>query len=106
MQEFEVTQFAGGLLLIAVLIGVFFNLWKTTRAYGGIIGSGLRRIGVGISFLAVEAIDRVTFSFSGKTIITGFLGQEYGPIAHDLVFLLGLFFITLGFLKFSSALKP
>ncbi|MBI4054178.1 MAG: hypothetical protein HY397_02510 [Candidatus Doudnabacteria bacterium] len=103
--RFEVTQFVGGLLLVAVLIGVFFNLWKTTKVYGGIIGQGLRRIGIGIVFLAIEAIDRVAENFSGYGIVAGLVGRDYNIFTHDFILLLGLFFISMGFVKFSSVLK-
>lgn len=54
----NITSLTSALLLVAVVLGVLFNLWKTTRKYGGIIGKGLRLMGTGIVFLSIEALDR------------------------------------------------
>ncbi|HLC44414.1 MAG: hypothetical protein A2722_02435 [Candidatus Doudnabacteria bacterium RIFCSPHIGHO2_01_FULL_50_11] len=101
----EITQFIVSMLLVAVIIGVVYNLWKSTRAFGGIIGQGLRQIGFGILFLVIEALDRVSVHFSNTGLVAGFAPQGYEGLVHDLLFLLGLLFVSLGFIKFSKALK-
>lgn len=94
-----------GLLLLAVIIGVVYNLWRTTSVYGGIIGQGIRRVGLGIVFLVVEATDRVVQTFGNTGVISGIFPSPLDNSAHDILFMLGLAFVALGFIKFSQALK-
>lgn len=101
----SVAELSAGLLLIAMVIGTIYNLWKTTRAYGGLIGDGMRRVGVGILFFSVEALDRVSLNFGGFGIIDGITPAPYVSIAHDALLLLGLSFVTWGFIKLSSAVQ-
>ena len=37
-------------LILVIIIGVFYNLWSSTKMYGGIIGSAIRLIGIGMLF--------------------------------------------------------
>lgn len=99
------SDITSGLLLIAVVVGAGYNLIKTTRVYGGIIGKGLQRIGFGIVFFTIEALDRIAVNFGSSSIVgqlSGFLPES---AIHDLLLLLGLFFVTIGFIKMSQALK-
>ena len=100
-----ISQIVGSWLLLGMVIGVLYNLWKTTKAYGSIIGQGLRRIGMGILFLTVEAMDRMAQNFSGSDLIGGFIPKYYLQTSHDALLLTGLFFLILGFSKLSSAMK-
>jgi len=101
----SVAQTAASSLLLVTVIGVLYNLWKTTRAYGGIIGQGLRRFGFGIIFLSVEAIDRIAQNFGSKDLLESFAPKYYIENVHDIILLLALFFLALGFSKLSSAVK-
>jgi len=103
-QGFTVTSFGVGLLTIAVVIGALYSLWKTTHAFGGIIGQGIRLIGVGSVFLAVEALDRMTTTF-GIGVIDGLVSSFYEPIAHDVLLIVALLFTLLGFTKLFSATR-
>jgi len=98
-------EMIGGLLTIAVVIGVFYNLWNATRSFGGIIGQGIRRIGIGIVFLTLEAIDRIAQNFGASGAIATLFPLEYRSVMHDSLLLVALFFLSLGFAKFSKALK-
>jgi hypothetical protein len=100
-----VVRMSASLLLIAVVIGVIYNLWKTTMAYGGLIGQGIRWVGVGIMFFSVIALDRVAQNFSQMGIVSGLVPPRYETVAQDTVLLLGLFFAAMGFVKLSSAVK-
>ena len=86
-------------LLIAVMIGVFYNLMASTRAYGGIIGKALRLIGVGILFLSIAMIERSLVNFS---VIESTLNSS---LAQDMLSLLGLIFLGFGFSKLASSTK-
>ena len=33
-----------------ILVGVFYNIWSSTKAYGGLIGMAIRLLGVGMPF--------------------------------------------------------
>lgn len=103
-QEFP-AQFVIGLLLLAVVIGVVYNLWRTTRVYGGIIGQGLRLVGLGIIFLVVVALDRVVVAFTSQGALAALAPPGYESVVHDLLFVLALLFVTLGFAKFLHALR-
>jgi len=100
-----VTQFSLSMLLIAVVIGVVFNLWKITQSFGGIIGSGMRRVGVGIIFLSIEALDRAVQAFGVIGVVNSWVPTILQPVAHDLLIVKALFFVTIGFTKFYSATK-
>ena len=99
----NITSLTSALLLIAVVLGVLVNLWKITRKYGGVIGKGLRLIGTGIVFLSIEALDRAVESLATEGIIGGIIAEPFTRVAHDLILVLALFFVTLGFVKFYSA---
>jgi len=99
----KVTGFTSALLLVFVVIGVLINLWKITRKYGGVIGKGLRLIGTGIVFLAIEAMDRAIQTFTAQGVISLIVSDPFIEIAYDLILVLALFFVTLGFVKFYSA---
>lgn len=105
LETLALPQTAGSLLLLVTVIGVVYNLWRTTRAYGGLIGQGLRWLGFGIVFLVVEALDRIAQSFGSSDLLSTFIPRYYLNNAHDALLLLGLFFLALGFSKLSSAVK-
>ncbi len=103
--QYNTTQFVWSALMLAAVVGVLYNLWRTTRAFGGIIGQGLRMIGLGIVFLSVEALDRVAQSFTDTGIISGLVSYNLNTTVHNSIFVLGLFFVALGFIRLSSAVK-
>ncbi len=85
--------------IVAVLIGVFYNLMISTKAYGGIIGKAIRLIGVGIIFFSLSAIEHslVTFSVIKPSLQSATL--------QDVMSLVGLVFLGLGFSKLASGTK-
>lgn len=85
--------------IVAVIIGVFYNLMISTQAYGGIVGKSIRLIGIGILFFSLSAIERalVNFSIIHSTFQTGLI--------QDILSLLGLVFLGLGFSKLASGTK-
>ncbi|MBX4191612.1 MAG: hypothetical protein KW804_02320 [Candidatus Doudnabacteria bacterium] len=85
--------------MLAVLIGVFYNLMISTKAYGGIVGKSIRLIGIGILFFSLSAIERalVNFSIIQATIQSG--------VIQDAMSLLGLVFLGLGFSKLATGTK-
>ncbi len=85
---------------IAVIIfGVLYNLMISTKAYGGIIGKAIRLIGVATLFFSIAALERVLVSFAiiKPTLLTLQI--------QDVLVLLGLIFVGLGFSKLASATK-
>lgn len=103
--EINPPQFIIAALLGAVVVGVVYNLWKTTRAYGGIIGQGLRLLGIGIIFFVLEALDRVIAAFTSIGVVIILSPAGYDGVTHDLLLMFGLVFAALGFMKFLRALK-
>lgn len=85
--------------IAAVLIGVFYNLMISTKAYGGIVGKAIRLIGIGIIFFSLSAIEHALVSFS---IVQPTLQSA---ILQDVMSLIGLVFLGLGFSKLASGTK-
>jgi hypothetical protein len=85
--------------IAAVLIGVFYNLMISTKAYGGIVGRAIRLIGIGITFFSLAAIEHalVTFSIIQPTL--------QSAVLQDAMSLVGLVFLGLGFSKLASGTK-
>jgi|SRR3989344_8415152 len=81
--------------VVIIVVGVTVNLWRTTRAYGGVIGFGLKWIGLGIVFFSLEALDRVLGSLS---FVNSIFAQNQN-MAHNIILLLGLLFSGIGFSK-------
>jgi len=91
-------------LMVIVIVGAIYNLWRTTRAYGGIIGNGLRRIGVGSLILVIVALDRLALNFK-VGLISGLVLEKYQSIVHDILLIAALFFILVGYNKLLSVTK-
>lgn len=79
--------------IVIIMIGAIYSLWQTSRAYGGLVGRGLRWIGTGICFFSVEALDRVLGHLS---FVTSSFGAN-AEIAHYALLLFGLLFSGIGF---------
>ncbi|HEX9502743.1 MAG TPA: hypothetical protein VF974_00260 [Patescibacteria group bacterium] len=100
MFQFESTTnlFIQGCIAV-VLIGVFYNFMITTKAYGGIVGKAIRLLGIGIIFFSLSAIEHALVNFS---IIKPTLQSA---ILQDIMSLIGLVFLGLGFSKLASGTK-
>jgi hypothetical protein len=83
-------------LIAVIIIGVFYNLWMSTRLYGGLIGSALRLLGIGMLFVTVAVIERILINLN---VITPSLNMA---LAQDLLSLTGLVFLGLGFSKLGT----
>lgn len=79
--------------IVIIVLGVIYSLWRTTKAYGGLIGSGLKWIGLGIVFFSLESLDRVL----GGLSFLGSLNPGNPEAVHNIVLILGLFFTGIGF---------
>ncbi len=88
-------------LVVVIIIGVVYSLWQTTKSYGGLIGSALKWIGLGILFFSLEALDRVLGSLS---FINGL--KAFDPtLVHYGMLLGGLLFSAIGFSKLTKVAK-
>ena len=92
-----------GLVLI-IIIGVVYSLWQTTKSYGGVIGSALKWIGVGILFFTVEALDRIFGTLANVSFVNTISIAE-PAVLHNLLLLFGLLFSGIGFSKLTRAAK-
>ena len=81
------------ILFVIIVLGVFYNLWRTTKAFGGLIGTALKWIGVGMLFFAIEALDRVL----GDVSVLSSFSPDNAELVHNAVLLLGLAFSMFGF---------
>lgn len=86
-------------LIAVIVVGVFYNLWTTTKVYGGIIGKAVRLLGFGMLFVTVAVIERVLINFS---IIQNSANLA---MAQDILNLIGLVLLALGFSKLAAATK-
>ena len=85
--------------IAVIIIGVFYNLWSSTKVYGGIIGKAIRLLGFGMLFITIGVIERVLINFH-VIISTPDLA-----LAQDILNLIGLVLLGLGFSKLASATK-
>ncbi|HEV8601504.1 MAG TPA: hypothetical protein VGQ87_02805 [Patescibacteria group bacterium] len=85
--------------IAVILIGVFYNVWLTSKSYGGLIGHAIRYLGFGLLFVTLGVIEKilVTFQVIEFTINLSML--------QDALTLIGLIFLALGFSKLASIAK-
>ena len=88
-------------LLVVIILGVVYTLWKTTRTYGGLIGSSIKWIGIGMLFFTIESADRAL----GNLSVVNLLSEPNAYLIHNIILLLGLLFCGLGFSKLTRASK-
>jgi hypothetical protein len=86
-------------LIVVILIGMLYSLWKTTRAYGGLIGRAIQLIGVGIILISIVVMEKMLVNFSVITNSENFL------LGVDVLTLVSLFFLSLGFKRLASIAK-
>lgn len=85
--------------IVVIILGVFYNLWSSTKVYGGIIGKAIRLLGLGMLFVTIGVIERVLINFH---IIAS---TPNLALAQDVLNLFGLILLGLGFSKLASATK-
>jgi hypothetical protein len=86
-------------LIIAIVLGVYYTLYVSTKLYGGLIGKAVRFIGIGMLFVTVTVLERVFINF-------GVLPNSIElSIVQDILNLLGLAFLGLGFSKLAQVNK-
>jgi hypothetical protein len=86
-------------LIVVILIGLFYSLWKTTQAYGGVIGSAIRFIGVGMILIAIVVLEKMLINFNAIVVSTNL------QLAQDTLTLLSLMFLSWGFKRLASVAK-
>lgn len=81
------------LFVIVIILGVVYSLWRTTKTYGGLVGSGLKWLGLAIVFFSLESLDRV---LGGLSFLDS-LNPDSPEVVHNVVLIFGLLFSGLGF---------
>jgi hypothetical protein len=90
--------FVQGLVLV-IIIGGFYSLHATTKAYGGLIGKAIRLLGTGMLFVVISVIEKFLLNFAiFEPTVTLSLIQ-------DAMNLLGILFLGLGFSRLAAAAK-
>jgi hypothetical protein len=84
-----------------IIVGVVYSLWKTTKVYGGLLGSAFKWIGIGMIFFSLEALDRVLGNYS----FVNSLANGNTEVWHNALLLLGLLFSAIGFSRLSRIAK-
>ena len=85
--------------IAAILIGMFYNVWISTKAYGGMIGTAVRFLALGLLFITIAVIEKILLNFG---IIIPSLELN---LTQDILTLIGLFFLAMGFSRLASAAK-
>lgn len=97
-ENFDVNLVVQG-LLGAVIIGMVYSVWATTKAYGGLIGKAVRLLGFGIVFIIIEVIEKMLINFGVLKM------NSYLALTQDILIIIALFFLTLGFSRLAIAAK-
>ncbi|HTL39504.1 MAG TPA: hypothetical protein VL306_01705 [Methylomirabilota bacterium] len=95
---------SGGNLIIqgclaAIIVGIFYTLWSSTKVYGGVIGQAIRLLGIGMLFITIAVIERILVNLN-IVVITPDVA-----LAQDILNLIGLVFLGFGFSKLGSVTK-
>ncbi|OGE81906.1 MAG: hypothetical protein A3H72_02505 [Candidatus Doudnabacteria bacterium RIFCSPLOWO2_02_FULL_48_8] len=85
--------------IAVILVGIFYNVWVSTRVYGGIIGRAVRFLGIGMLFITIAVIEKILLNFALLQATPNL------SLAQDVLTLLGLFFLAMGFSKLASVAK-
>jgi hypothetical protein len=85
--------------LAVILIGVFYNLWSSTKMYGGLIGTAVRFLGLGMLFVTIGVIERIIINFNVVA------GSANVALIQDVLTLIGLILLGIGFSKLAAATK-
>lgn len=88
-------------LVVVIIIGVIYSLWRTTKTYGGLVGAALKWIGLGMVFFSLEALDRALGNLGFVTLIS----SNYSDIIHNFLLLFGLLCSGIGFSKLTKIAK-
>ncbi len=99
--DFDPSQLNIGLiiqgLIVAIIIGMFYTVWATTRAYGGIIGKSLRFLAFGILFISIAVIEKMLVNFNVLESTSTL------SMVQDIMNLVGLGLLSWGFSKLAAA---
>lgn len=87
--------------VLIIIIGVAYSLWRTTKVYGGLIGTALKWMGLGMIFFSLEALDRVL----GPLGFVKSISVTDPEMAHNIILLLGLLFSGIGLSKLRKIAK-
>ena len=96
--ETNIWQLLVQAFVVVIVIGGVYNLWRTAKAYGGIVGSGLRWLGLGMIFFSLESIDRVL----GNLSFVDSISATNAGLIHNIILLLGLLFSGIGFSRLTK----
>ncbi|MDP4000701.1 MAG: hypothetical protein Q8P83_00440 [bacterium] len=93
------TNFIIQALIIAIVIGVYYSLYTSTKMYGGLIGTAVRYLGIGMLFITVVVLERIFINF-------GVIDSSVDiALVQDILSLIGLTFLALGFSKLAAVNK-
>ena len=93
------TTFIIQALIVAIVLGVYYSLYVSTKLYGGLIGKAIKLIGIGMLFITVTVLERIFINF-------GVLSNTIDiALLQDILNLIGLVFLGLGFSKLASVNK-
>ena len=86
-------------LIVAIVIGVYYSLYRSTKLYGGLVGLAIRYLGVGMLFISVVVLEKIFINFGVIEASVDF------SLVQDVLNLIGLVFLGIGFSKLASVNK-
>lgn len=90
------------LITLVVVGGILYSLWVGMRGFGGLIGSALKRVGVGVFLISLTTIDAVIEGISGYGSETILGDGELHEFAHQLIPLAGFIILAVGLMKITK----
>lgn len=90
------------MLTLLVVGGILYSLWVGMRGFGGIIGSALKRVGIGIFLISLTTVDAVIETASGFGSENIFGDGELHDFVHQLVPLIGFIILAVGLLRITK----
>lgn len=92
------------LVILLFVGGILYNLWNTITAFGGLIGKALKLVGIGIFLFSFDAVHKVLVHF-GVDIFEIVFSPSGAEVFHDVVVVVGLFFLAWGLSKMAKIAK-
>lgn len=86
-------------LIVVIMIGMLYTVWRTASTYGGLIGHAITLMGIGITLVSAVVLERMLINFNVIEISPNLALAQDGMTLGALVFLL------LGFRRLAAVAK-
>lgn len=94
-------EWAMQVIILALVGGILYSIFRAIQVYGGLIGNSLKFVGLGVLFLAIETVNRVLERF-----LINYTEVAFGPVGEEVFFAslkaVGFIFLAIGFQRLTS----